>query len=383
MKKNNQKYLLPIGFYDLLDSECKINQESTEILLKKFTDFGYHLIKPPLVEFEEILGANKKLAMQSFKIVDIFSNKTLIIRSDITTQISRLLATRLQKENLPLRLCYVGDVLKIKNDDLYADRQLTQAGIELIGSDSVLANQEVIEIILAGIAAINLPNLLIDFCLPQFLEALLSELKINKNDDLKKAITSKNISMIRKLGGKFANHLITLTLEINDLALIKKTLSALPISKNLLQNIDQLQKIINKIKKNYPNLAMSVSIFGDEDFLYHQQIGFTIFEEGFLYPIARGGRYKINGEIAAVGGTIYMNHLRKILVGKGANNKKKIILLPTNFSVQEAQELHKQDYITVNSLIEDGKISEEKMNIEAKKLGCGFIFYNQKIKSVS
>jgi hypothetical protein len=56
-----------------------------------------------------------------------------------------------------------------------------------------------------------------------------------------------------------------------------------------------------------------VDIFGDDEFYYHNQIGFTVFSNNFSYPIARGGRYVINQEVPAVGSTIYINNLRKIL----------------------------------------------------------------------
>src|SRR5690606_6733425 len=161
---------------------------------KKFADYGYNLIKTPLVEFEDALGDNQKLKDQSFKMFDVFSNKTLVIRSDITTQISRLLETRLKKEILPLRLCYAGDVLKIKNDDLYADRQLTQTGIELIGDNSEEAIQEVIKVTIEGLKAIKLPHLLIDFCIPGLLNSLLDELNVKEQKELKIAIRQKNIS---------------------------------------------------------------------------------------------------------------------------------------------------------------------------------------------
>jgi hypothetical protein len=38
---------------------------------------------------------------------------------------------------------------------------------------------------------------------------------------------------------------------------------------------------------------------------------FDVFSSDFSYPIARGGRYKIN-QLNGVGATIYMNFLRKV-----------------------------------------------------------------------
>jgi len=374
-----QKYLLPIGFYDLLYSEALINQESIDILLKNFYNFGYNLVKTPLVEFEDSLGGNKKLGEESFKMIDIFSGKNLVIRSDITAQIIRLLNTKLQKEIKPLRICYAGDVLKVKNDDLYSDRQLTQVGIELIGSESSAANEEVINVILDGLNNIKLPNLIIDFCLPQFLDSLLSELKIKDYDKLKSAIAEKNISAIRKLGGKFVENIINLTLQIGDFKVVEKELKLLPISQKNINKINNLQKIISNISKNYPDVKLLVNIFGDADFLYHEEIGFTIFEEGFSYPIARGGRYLINDEIPAVGATIYINNLRKILV-KTPKRVKKIILLPSNCGREEIAKIQSKGYITISSLEE--KLSQKQLLNWGKELGCNFVYIDGEIVSV-
>jgi ATP phosphoribosyltransferase regulatory subunit len=309
----NQKYILPIGFYDLLGDEARVNQEMIDVLLNSFYVSNYQLIKTPLVEFEESLS-NKKIDEQSFKMVDNFSGKTLVLRSDITPQIARLMATKLQDVPMPIRLCYVGDVLKIKNDNLYADRQLTQVGIELIGEDSATSNLEVIESSLAALKKIKLANLMINFCCPQFLDILLGGLSLDNIGDLRAAVVNKNISAIKKLAGKFADDLILLALENSDFVKIGAVVSGLPVDKKVFEQLEKWQKTINDVKKNHLEINFSVDIFGDDEFSYHNQIGFTIFAEGLSYPIARGGRYLINQKIPAVGATIYINNLRKILV---------------------------------------------------------------------
>ncbi len=326
----NQKYLLPVGFYDLLGDEARVNQETIDVLLGSFYTGNYQLIKTPLVEFEESL-ADRRIDDQYFKMVDNFSGKTLVLRSDITPQIARLLATKLQNITMPIRLCYVGDVLKIKNDNLYADRQLTQVGIELIGDDSCASNLEVIGLTLAALKKVfyapssantnSIPinrgnitsSLMINFCCPQFLETLLDSLSLDNADDLRIAVNSKNISAIRKLAGKFADDLICLALENNDFTKINSVLKGLPLDQKTQKQLENWQKTIFDIQKNHPEIDFSIDIFGDDEFSYHNQIGFTIFAGGFSYPIARGGRYVINKETTAIGSTIYINNLRKIL----------------------------------------------------------------------
>ncbi len=318
---SNQKHLLPIGFYDLIGNEAAINQSTIDLLLETFYQSHYQLIKTPLVEFEQSLPRNQekwnKLDEQSFKMVDNFSGKTLVLRSDITPQIARLLATRLQNAQLPIRLCYVGDVLKMKNDNLYADRQLTQVGLELIGENDqqncFSANLEVVRLAIAGLEKIKLSNLLINFCCPQFLDSLLEDLRLENIINLKEAIVSKNISAIKNLAEKYSQQLIALTLESESFIVINQAVASLPISQNNQDKLRNWQNMINHIKQQYPHIKFSIDIFGDEEFFYHQNIGFTVFANHFPYPIARGGRYIVNQTVPAVGFTIYINNLRKIL----------------------------------------------------------------------
>jgi ATP phosphoribosyltransferase regulatory subunit len=310
----NQKHLLPIGFYDLLGDEAKLNQETINLLLSGFYANNYQLIKTPLVEFEESLldkdSKWRKIDDQSFKMVDNFSGKTLVLRSDITPQIARLVATKLNNSPMPLRLCYVGDVLKMKNDDLYADRQLTQVGIELIGEDSCASNLEVIDISLSALKKIKLSNLTINFCCPNFLDILLDEINFKNANDLRIALVNKNISAIKNLGGELSADLITLALESKNFHKINESLEKFSLNESTKRQINNWQKTIEDVQKNHPEIGFSLDIFGDDEFLYHNQIGFSIFADEFSYPITRGGRYMINQNISAVGSTIYINNLR-------------------------------------------------------------------------
>lgn len=313
-----KKYLLPVGFYDLLGDEARVNQETIDKLLKEFYAAKYQLIKTPLIEFEDSFAVSCQLDNQSFKVTDSLSGKTMVFRSDITPQIARLMATKLKDVKMPIKLCYVGDVVKIENNNLYADRQLTQVGIELIGEDKNLdictANIEVIELILKALKKIKLSGLSINFCYPQFLNSVFENLNVKNKEELKLAVATKNISKIKSLGEKLADDLITLAISNNDFKKITEAANNLKIKKEVIEKLHKWQKTISDIQKSHSEIEFSIDIFGDDELSYHEGIGFTIFAGGFSYPIARGGRYLINEKIPAIGGAIYMNNLRKILL---------------------------------------------------------------------
>jgi ATP phosphoribosyltransferase regulatory subunit len=314
MKKQS---LLPVGFYDLLFDEAEKSHNNINSALDVFLKAGYRLIKTPLVEFENSFLQQK--SQNYFQTIDVISGESLVFRNDITPQISRLLGSRLQEEKLPLKLCYVGDVLCAKSEDLYKDRQQTQVGVEIIGCDAEKSNFEIIEILLKVLKKImnksQEKNLLIEFSLPNFLEIFLSEIEVKNKEELRKAIIRKNISAVKKLAGKNGEIISKIMLSNHDLKNLTKEVAAQIKSQKVSDEIKKAQKISDFLTKNFSEIKVCFDLFGDSEFSYHNGVAFDVFCGDFSYPIARGGRYKISSkdkEVDAIGATIYMNRLRKV-----------------------------------------------------------------------
>lgn len=129
------KTLLPAGCYDVLPPFARQESELSAGLLSTFESFGYEQVSPPLIEYSESLlsGRGAALASQIFRLMDPDAHKVMGLRADITLQIARIATSRLAEAPRPLRLCYHGLILRMKGEQLKSDRQLRQAGIELIG----------------------------------------------------------------------------------------------------------------------------------------------------------------------------------------------------------------------------------------------------------
>jgi len=304
-----QKQLLPVGFYDLLFDEAEKSHKNINLAIELFLKAGYRLIKTPLAEFEDNFTQTE--TKNSFRATDVISGRNLIFRNDITPQISRLLATRLKAENLPIKLCYVGDVLCAKSDNLYADRQQTQVGIEIIGCDEEKSNFEIVENSLRALEKLNVKNLLIEFSLPNFLEIFLAEIGVEKTEKLTSAIMTKNLSEIKILTAKHSEIIRKIVTSNNDLENLAKEILAKFKSQKLALELERATKIASFLKQNLSEIIVRFDLFGDHGSSYHNEISFDIFGGNFSYPIAHGGRYKID-KTNAVGATIYMNRLRKI-----------------------------------------------------------------------
>ncbi len=300
-----QKNILPIGFYDLIFDEARKNHEKINMVLDYFMKSGFGLVKTPLIEFAQNVKSE-----ENFSFLDVISGKSLELRSDITLQIERLVATKFKDAKLPLKLCYVGDVLLTKSDELYADRQSTQLGLEVIGCDEK-SQFDVIAMVLKIMPEILDKKFVIEFSLPNFAAELFSELKIKQSADLISAVKNKNSSMIELFASSYGELISEIVLKNNDLNNLAQKIVDVTNSSKIRASLEKAIKINEFVQKNFPKAEIYFDIFGDDKNSYHEDIAFDVFCEGFSYPIVRGGQYKMN-EINSFGATIYMNYLRKI-----------------------------------------------------------------------
>src|SRR6202043_3841178 len=137
--------LLPTGLYDLLPPAAEREAELTARLMAVLRAHGYERVKPPLVEFEETLlsGAGAVMASDTFRTMDPTSHRMVGGRADMTPQVARIAATRLAHLPRPLGLSYAGQVVRVKGWEMRPERQMGEAGAELIGAEGPAADVEV------------------------------------------------------------------------------------------------------------------------------------------------------------------------------------------------------------------------------------------------
>lgn len=374
----NDKALLPAGFHDSLFPEAEKKAHIMANLAAHLHKFGYELVEPPVIEFENSLftGAGKVLKNQTFRVMDPVSHKMMGVRSDITTQIARIATTRLKKEAKPLRLAYGGDVFRTKGEGLYAERQLIQSGLELVGIDSPQADTEIILVTVSAMKNLGIKDICIDFTLPRLAGIILDSMKYKKDEKiaLLDVINKKNIAEIRKLAGNNAPLLVNLA--STDISIEK--LENLPLPASAKDLCARLSAVVNIIKQSGENIEISIDPAESSKFSYHSGIGFTIFAKGAKGEIGRGGRYEITDndeEISAVGATIYINEILRILP---ANKPKERIFVPKGTPWKEIKEISKDNSKIVICGIMDSVAATE----EARNQKCQFIYENKTLKRI-
>ena len=146
-------WLLPDHLADVLPSEARHIEELRRLALDGARRFGYELVMPPLLEYLESLltGTGSSLELQTFKLVDQLSGRSLGLRADTTPQAARIDAHLLNRPGVT-RLCYCGPVLHTRPDGPYATREPLQFGAELFGHDGLEADLEVLQLALTVLA---------------------------------------------------------------------------------------------------------------------------------------------------------------------------------------------------------------------------------------
>jgi ATP phosphoribosyltransferase regulatory subunit HisZ len=354
---NIESAILPAGFYDLVFEDAELHYQKNHLATEYLMQNGFRLMKPSSIEFET---SNSEWKQQnSFLFFDPVSKKQLSLCSDITRQIVRQIATsangKLHPKQLPLQICYSGEVFRAESQYPFTDRSQTQIGLEVIYCNQDSANFKVVNTCLGLISAIIASNkkltecnLLIEFSSPGLLAKLLKSLNIENSHRLQEAIAKKNTSLTKailseqQLQGGNIDFICRLMLDNRNSAKITTEFLAgkkIDEIENIFNNILEFEKQINLnfANQKMPKINFAFDPFGCSALDYHKDFFFEVFfDDGNClqskYPIARGGRYRIvtsrtdhqlkfldNQEnqyieqnIDSVGATIYLNNLLTI-----------------------------------------------------------------------
>ncbi|MCK4675378.1 MAG: ATP phosphoribosyltransferase regulatory subunit, partial [Gammaproteobacteria bacterium] len=158
-----QHWILPEGIDDVLPEQAARFESMRRMLLDLYATWGYELVKPPTIDFIESLltGTGHDLDLQTFKLVDQVSGRTLGLRADMTPQVARIDAHQLQRD-VPTRLCYIGTVLRTRPESIGDSRSPLQVGAELYGHAGIESEVEIIGLMLQTFTAMEIEDIYLD-----------------------------------------------------------------------------------------------------------------------------------------------------------------------------------------------------------------------------
>jgi ATP phosphoribosyltransferase regulatory subunit len=130
----------------------------TEILRTVFDRAGYGEVYTPALEYEAVLARGDMAdARPAYRVFDE-NGEVLVLRSDMTVPIARVVATRYPTSDPPLRFCYFAHSYRGVRPQRGHPREFLQAGIELIGSPAPTGTAEVLTVICTALDAVGLKS---------------------------------------------------------------------------------------------------------------------------------------------------------------------------------------------------------------------------------
>ena len=138
---------IPSGTRDVLPDETRELRMITDALRATFERHGYGEVYTPALEYESVLARAGIEGLGPVHRVFDDAGATLVLRSDMTVPVARLVATRYPDVTDSLRFCYFAHCYRGARPQWSQPRELLQAGIELIGAPAPAGTAEALTVL--------------------------------------------------------------------------------------------------------------------------------------------------------------------------------------------------------------------------------------------
>ena len=141
------KFRYPTGVRPLLVEEAARRKRIEARFAARLESDGFDEIFLPIIDYVEPYVQLRRgdAAKQSYRFIDR-EGELVAIRSDFTPMVARALAPAIAEGDLPLRVFYRGDVIRVEATRLGANREMFQIGAEIIGDPAVEADVEILRL---------------------------------------------------------------------------------------------------------------------------------------------------------------------------------------------------------------------------------------------
>ncbi len=267
-------------------------------LMETFDLYGYQRVTTPPVEYAEVIerGLGTVDRRDLVRFIEPDSGEVALLRPDITPQIARIIATRLQDRPAPWRLCYEGTIVRRRRGRARKQRQVLQCGIECVGLKGPEADAEVIEVAVRACESVGLQDFLVE----------LAQVKIG-TEVLDHVPEDARLAVIEALAAKDATNLEKLLKDAGVVAAERKRLimlcdlygdrSVIAEARRRLRNtaakraLDELERVVERLESADLGDRVAIDLSDLRRHSYYTGVSMTLLAAGPGEPLGMGGRY--------------------------------------------------------------------------------------------
>jgi ATP phosphoribosyltransferase regulatory subunit len=174
---------IPPGTRDVLPDEMRELRVIAARLRELFEGAGYGEVRTPALEYEDVLRrGDERAASAPFRLFDD-QGRVLVLRSDMTIPIARLVASRYADADPPLKFCYFQHAYRAPERGR-TSAEFLQGGIELIGVPGTAGDVEVLALTGESLSAVGLRRHRIGVGDGGLYRTLLAELEVPEDDHM-------------------------------------------------------------------------------------------------------------------------------------------------------------------------------------------------------
>jgi ATP phosphoribosyltransferase regulatory subunit len=318
--------------------------------------WGYRQIMTPTLEYYDTVGvasstANEKL----FKLLDK-RGTTLVLRSEMTAPIARVVSSLLKEEDLPLRLSHHSNVFRAIEEEAGREAEFFQTGVELVGDGSAEADAEVIALAVACLKAAGVSNFKIALGHIGFLNGVFDSILSSYPEEQH---TLKECLLKRDYVG-YRHKLKSVPVSEGDKAELEQILR-LRGGKEVCQDAEKLTKSIPATSSLHhlcevwdvladygvsEHVIIDLTMIGN--FSYYTGLIFEGYAADLGFPVCSGGRYdslleSFGRPAAATGFALATNRIMEVALADPTDNVHRVLIVYNRArraeAVQKALEL--------------------------------------------
>jgi len=344
------------GFRDILPDNASIKESMLNNIKEVFKSFGFVPIETPHLEYAEVLigKGSEEIQKELYRFRD-HGDRDVALRFDQTVPLARFVTQHKHTISIPFKRYAIGNVFRGERAQAGRYREFTQCDFDFIGTDSILADMEIIQVINNSLISLGIENFTIKINNRKILNGLAKYFGIeDKIEDILRIIdkidkigeerVKEELSENANLDDKAIEEIIkfiSIKQEENDNNFFEKISNYKEYNEQMREGIDELEQIFEilstlDIKKENYKIDFSIA----RGLAYYTGVVYeTILDDlPSIGSVCSGGRYdnltksfsdkdNLSGVGASIGLDRLMAALEKLELIKGKNTTADVLIL--------------------------------------------------------
>jgi ATP phosphoribosyltransferase regulatory subunit len=290
--------MIPEGMRDVLPPETGRLRAVEEVLRSRFIAYGYGEVHTPWLEFAETLeAADDDTLSAGYRLHDEQGHE-LMVRTDMTVPVARMVTDRCDDEPLPLRFFYIAPCIRPWAPQRGQDGEFMQAGAELLGLDSAAADAECVTLLCDALTTLGLGDFTVTLGTVTFLRALIDSMGLEEEDKdtFAEALADRDYPLVESIAGnadidegafKSLWRVLELSGGEDTLAQARK-LARNEVMESSVARLAQVRELVDEAGY-VERLAFDFGLM--QDLTYYSGLIVEAYAPGVGLPVATGGRY--------------------------------------------------------------------------------------------